>query len=44
MHKPESVQENETYKILCDFVVQTDLIILTRRPEPVIIKKKKNNL
>ena len=31
MHKLESVQENETHKILCDFEIQTDPLISARR-------------
>ena len=30
MHNIESVLENETHKILWDFVIQTDHLILTR--------------
>ena len=44
MHNPESVQENETHKILRDFAIQTSHLILARRPDLVIIKKKKKNL
>ena len=42
MHKPESVLENETQKILLDFEIKTDHLIPARRPDPVITKKKKN--
>ena len=31
MHKPESVQENETHKILLDFDIPTDPLILARK-------------
>ena len=41
MHKPMSVQENGTHKILCDFVIQTDPLIPSRKPDLVIITKKK---
>ena len=41
MHKPESLQENETHKILWDFEIQTDCQIFTKRPDPVLINKKK---
>ena len=41
MHKPESVLENETHKILLDFEIQTDHIIPARRSDLVIVKKKK---
>ena len=35
MHKSESVQENETHKILWSFEIQTDHFILARRPGQV---------
>ena len=41
MHKPESVLENETHNILWDFEVQTDPLILARRPDLVLIDKRK---
>ena len=41
VHKPESVLEKETLKILCDFEIQTDHLISARRPDLVIVKKKK---
>ena len=41
MHKPESVQENETHKILLNFGTQTDHPITSRRPDLVLINKKK---
>ena len=41
MHKPESIQDNETHKILWDFEIQTDYLIPARRPDLVIIRKKK---
>ena len=41
IHKPESVLENETHKILSDFEIQTDHSILARRLDLVLIKKKK---
>ena len=41
MYKSESVQENETYKILWNLGMQTDHLIATRRPDRVIIKKKR---
>ena len=46
MHNPESVQENETHKILWDFQIQTDHLITARRPDLVIVnkKRKKENL
>ena len=41
MQKPESVLENETHKILWDFEVQTDHLIPARRPNLVLIDKKR---
>ena len=41
MHNSETVLENETYEFLWDFEIQTDHLISTRRPDPVIINKKK---
>ena len=41
MHKPESVLENEIHKILWDFEIQTDHLILARRPDLQLINKKK---
>ena len=41
MHKPESVLENETHKILWDFEIKTDHLIPARRPDLVFINKKK---
>ena len=37
----ESVLENEKHKILWDFEIQTDHLILARRPDLVIVNKKK---
>ena len=39
-HKPESVLENKTHKILWDFEIQTDHQIPARRPDLVVINKK----
>ena len=44
MHKPESIMENETHKILWDFEIKTDHLILARRPDLLIISKKENLL
>ena len=46
MHNPEPVLENDTHKLLWDFDIQTDHLISTRRPDLIIInkKKKKENL
>ena len=41
MHNPESVLENETHKFLWDFEIQTDHLISVRRPDVIIINKKK---
>ena len=41
MHKPESVQENGMHKIPWVFEVQTDHLILARRPCLVLINKIK---
>ena len=41
MQKPESILENETHKILKDSEIQTDPLILARRPDLVLINKKK---
>ena len=41
MHKPESVLENETHRILWYFEIQTDQLIQARRPDLVIVNKKK---
>ena len=42
IHKPESVLENETYEIIGDFEIETDYIILARRPDLEQINKTKN--
>ena len=45
MYKPESILENEVYKIIWDFEIKSDFLILARRPDFVLInKKKKMNL
>ena len=41
MYKPESDLENETHKILWGFGIQTDHLILTRRPDLVLRNKDK---
>ena len=41
MHCPESELENETYKILWNFQIQTDHLISAKRPDLVIVKKTK---
>ena len=39
-HSPEAVLENEDFKILWDFSIQTDHVIEARRPDLVILDKK----
>ena len=39
-HEPERALENEDYKILCDFNIQTDYVIEARRPDLVVADKK----
>ena len=41
MHNPAPVLENDTYKRLWAFDIQTDPLILARRPDLIIINKKK---
>ena len=41
MHNPESLQENETHKLLWDFQLKTDHLLSARRSVLIIIKKKK---
>ena len=41
MHNPEPVLENDSHKLLWDFVIQTDHLIPTRRPDLIIINKRK---
>ena len=42
-HEPESVLENEDYKILWDFNIQTDHVIEARRPDLVVVDKKERS-
>ena len=42
-HEPESVLENEDYKILLDFSIQTDHVIEARRPDLVVVDKKEKS-
>ena len=44
MHNPASVQENDTHKLLWGFGVQTDHLISARRPDLIIINKKKKRI
>ena len=41
MHTPAPVLENDTHKLLWDFDIQTDHLIPARRPDLIIINKKK---
>ena len=41
MYKPESVLENEMHKTLWDIEVQTNHLISARRPDLVIVQKKR---
>ena len=41
MHNPESFLENETYKFFWDFEIQTGHLISTRRPDLMIVNKKR---
>ena len=41
MYTLESTVENETYKILCDFEIKTNLSILARRRDLELMNKKK---
>ena len=41
MHNPAPVLENDTRKLLWDFNIKTDHLIPTRRPDLIIINKKK---
>ena len=42
-HRPESVLENEDYKILWDFSIQTDHVIEAWRPDLVVVDKKERS-
>ena len=41
MHNPAPVLENATHKLLWDYNIQTDHLIPARRPDLIIINKKK---
>ena len=41
MHNPAPVLENATHKLLYDVNIQTDHLILVRRPDLIIINHKK---
>ena len=42
-HEPESVLENEDYKILWDLSIQTDHVIEARTPDLVVVDKKEKS-
>ena len=41
MHNPAPILENDTHKLLWDFDIHTDLLISARRPDLIIIHKKR---
>ena len=41
-YEPESILENEDYKILWDFSIQTDHVIEARRPDVVAVDKERS--
>ncbi len=41
MHNLAPVQEKDTHKLLMDFDIQTDRLILARKPDLIIINKKR---
>ena len=41
MHNPAPVVENDTHKLLWDFDIHTDHLISSRRPDLIIIYKKR---
>ena len=41
MYYPAAVLKNDTHKLLWDFDIQTDHLISARRPDLIIINKKK---
>ena len=43
MHDQAPVLENDTHKLLWDFNIQTDHLILARRPDLIIINKKRKS-
>ena len=42
MRSPASLLENDIYKLLWDFKIHTDRLISARRPDLIIINKKKS--
>ena len=43
MHNQAPVLENDTHKLLWDINIQTDHLIPARRPDLIIINKKKRD-
>ena len=43
MHNPAPVLENYTHKLQWDFDIHTDQLFSARRPDLIIINKKKQN-
>ena len=41
MHNPAPVQENDSHKLLWHFNIQTDHLIPARRPDLILINKRK---
>ena len=41
MHNPASILQNDTHKLLWNFDIQTDHLISVRRPDLIVINKKK---
>ena len=41
MHNPAAILENDTYKLPWDFDIKTDHLISARKPDLIIINKKK---
>ena len=44
MHNPAAVLENDTHKFLWDFDIHTDYLILARKPDLIIVNKKKKRI
>ena len=44
MHNPAPVLENDSHKLLWDINIQTNLLIPARRPELIIINKKRESV
>ena len=42
-HEPESVLENEDYKTLWNFSIQTDYVIEAQRPDLAVVDKKERS-